>query len=93
MKNSASWEEVKKELLQNPETASAYDDLKEEYSLIASISAARLEKGLTQAELAERIGTTQGNISRLESGRHNPSVLFLRKVARALEKELEVTFR
>ncbi len=33
MKNSASWEEVKKELLQNPETASAYDDLKEDILL------------------------------------------------------------
>ncbi len=84
MRSSASWEEVKKELLQNPETASAYDDLKEEYALIASIIGARLEKGLTQAELAERIGTTRGNIRRLESGRHNPSVRFLRKVARAL---------
>lgn len=93
MSFSTSWEEVKKELLQNPETASAYEDLEEEYALVASIIGARLEKGLTQTELAEKIGTTQGNISRLESGRYNPSVRFLRRVARALEKELEVSFR
>ena len=88
-----SWNEVKSEILEEPETASAYNDLEEEYVLIASIMRARLEKGLSQAELAARMGTTQGNISRLESGRYNPSVKFLQRVARALEKELEVTLK
>ncbi|GAB1486887.1 helix-turn-helix transcriptional regulator [Aminivibrio sp.] len=80
-------------MLGDPETGSAYNDLEEEYVLIASIMRARLEKGLSQAELAARMGTTQGNISRLESGRYNPSVKFLQRVARALEKELEVTLK
>ena len=88
-----SWNEVKNEMLGEPETASAYNDLEEEYVLIASIMRARLERGLSQAELAARMGTTQGNISRLESGRYNPSVKFLQRVARALEKELEVTLK
>lgn len=88
-----SWNEVKNEMLRDPETDSAYNDLEEEYVLIASIMRARLEKGLSQAELAARMGTTQGNISRLESGRYNPSVKFLQRVARALEKELEVTLK
>ena len=87
------WSEVKNEMLRDPETASAYNELDEEYVLIASIMRARLEKGLSQAELAARMGTTQGNISRLESGRYNPSVKFLQRVARALEKELEVTLK
>ena len=91
--NRKSWNEVKNEMLRDPETDSAYNDLEEEYVLIASIMRARLEKGLSQAELAARMGTTQGNISRLESGRYNPSVKFLQRVARALEKELEVTLK
>ncbi|GAB1400771.1 helix-turn-helix transcriptional regulator [Aminivibrio sp.] len=91
--NRKSWNEVKNEMLGDPETGSAYNDLEEEYVLIASIMRARLEKGLSQAELAARMGTTQGNISRLESGRYNPSVKFLQRVARALEKELEVTLK
>ncbi|MDO9509417.1 MAG: helix-turn-helix transcriptional regulator [Thermovirgaceae bacterium] len=88
-----TWKEVKKDLLRDPETASAYDELQEEFSFIASMIEARQKKGLSQADLAARIGTTQGNISRLESGRHNPSMRFLRKVAHALEKELEVSFK
>ncbi|WP_367153723.1 helix-turn-helix transcriptional regulator [Aminivibrio sp.] len=39
------------------------------------------------------MGTSQSNISRLESGRYNPSLQFLRRVARALEKDLEVTLK
>ena len=91
--NQKSWNEVKNEMLRDLETASAYNELDEEYVLIASIMRARLEKGLSQAELAARMGTTQGNISRLESGRYNPSMKFLQRVARALEKELEVTLK
>ena len=88
-----TWKEVKKDLLRDPETAAAYDKLHGEFSFIASMIEARQKIGLSQADLATRIGTTQGNISRLESGGHNPSIKFLQKVAHALEKELEVSFK
>ena len=88
-----SWEDVKKDRLKNPETASAYNDLEGEYKLISAIIQSRLEKKLSQADLAARMGTSQSNISRLESGRYNPSLQFLRRVARALEKDLEVTLK
>ncbi|MHB1664612.1 MAG: helix-turn-helix domain-containing protein [bacterium] len=51
----------------------------------------RTEQGLTQKELAVKIGTRQGNISRLESGEYNPSLQFLKKVAKGLNKELIVS--
>jgi transcriptional regulator, XRE family len=51
----------------------------------------RIEQGLTQKELAEKIGTRQSNISRLESGEYNPSLEFLKKVAKGLNKELIVS--
>jgi transcriptional regulator with XRE-family HTH domain len=47
---------------------------------------------LTQEALAERIGTRQCNISRLESGAYNPSLEFLKKVARGLNKKLRISF-
>lgn len=50
----------------------------------------RLQRGMTQAELARLVGTTQPGISRLESGAYNPSVALLRKVAAALGARLEV---
>ena len=50
----------------------------------------RKEQGMTQERLAEKVGTRNSNISRLESGRYNPSLDFLEKVAGGLGREIEV---
>ena len=50
----------------------------------------RKEQGMTQERLAEKDGTRKSNISRLESGRYNPSLDFLEKVAGGLGREIEV---
>ena len=50
----------------------------------------RKEQGMTQERLAEKVGTRKLNISRLESGRYNPSLDFLEKVAGGLGREIEV---
>ena len=93
IRNGIPWKEVKKDLLKDPETASAYAELDEEFAFIASMIRARREKGISQEDLALRVGTSQGNISRLESGKHNPSLRFLRRVASALDQELKVSFQ
>lgn len=87
------WEEVEAELLKDPETAQAVKDLEPEYAIIKEIIEARIKQGLTQEELAKRIGTRQSNISRLESGEANPSLRFLKKLAEGLGKELHISFR
>ena len=53
----------------------------------------RMMRGLTQRELAERLGTHQSSISRLESGEREPSLSFLRRVVEALDGRLEVRIR
>ena len=50
----------------------------------------RIQKGLTQTELAEMVGSHQSSIARLESGRVAPRVSFLQKVVEALGGELEI---
>jgi putative transcriptional regulator len=50
----------------------------------------RKEQGMTQERLAEKVGTRKSNISRLESGKYNPSLDFLEKVAGGLGREIEV---
>ncbi|MFL5796613.1 MAG: helix-turn-helix transcriptional regulator [Actinomycetota bacterium] len=54
------------------------------------VAQARRDAGLTQAELAERMGTTQSAVSRLESGRSVPSLPVLQKVARATGRPIEI---
>ena len=48
--------------------------------------------GITQAALAKKLGTKQSAISRLERGAYNPTVLFLQKLAVALDTELTISF-
>ena len=62
--------------------------------MLDMILAARRETGLSQAQVAERMGTKPSAVARLEaslvSGKHSPSVATLRKYAKALGKQLEV---
>ena len=79
------WE---KEALKDPKLRAEYDKLQPQFAILR----ARIEKRLTQKELAKKIGTKQSVISRLESGRANPSVAFLKKLAQALNSRLEIKF-
>lgn len=85
-------EDVKKLLLADEDTKKEYDALEPIYAITSEIIRLRIEKGLTQKDLAIMVGTKQSAISRLESGSYNPSFEFLSKVAHALGKELNITF-
>lgn len=86
------FQKFKKRLLQDKEIKKAYDDLKPEFDLIASVLSKRIEKGITQKELAKKIGTKQSAISRFESGQYNPSLAFLQKIAEGLNAKLKIAF-
>jgi ribosome-binding protein aMBF1 (putative translation factor) len=59
-----------------------YDALEEEFTVMASIAKARRRAGLSQAELARRMKTTQSTVARLESGRGQPSTRTLLRLAK-----------
>ena len=84
--------EVKKTLMQNPDVKKEYNDLDVMYEIKKQIIRYRIENNLSQKELAEKIGTKQSAISRLENDDYNPSIEFLDKVANALGKKLEIRF-
>jgi ribosome-binding protein aMBF1 (putative translation factor) len=74
---------LKAEMLADPEVKRAYDELAPEYEIARAILRARDASGLTQAQLAERMGTSQSFVARLESGRTLPSARTLLKIAAA----------
>ncbi|MEK7107246.1 MAG: helix-turn-helix transcriptional regulator [Patescibacteria group bacterium] len=86
-----TYSQFKREALRNRAVRTAYASLESEFDIIAALIRCRLEKGVTQKELAQRIGTKQSAIARLESGSYNPSIAFLNKVTRALGAKLLVT--
>lgn len=84
------WSDAKKDLLQNPELVEELEKNELEYQLISEFIQARIDKKMTQTDLAKLTGTKQSNISRFESGNYNPSLEFLEKVAAALGKKLKI---
>ena len=66
--------------------------VKLEYQLMMMVLKARNEQTLTQADLAERTGLRQSNISRIEKGQAMPSITTLSKIAHGLGKQLQIKF-
>jgi ribosome-binding protein aMBF1 (putative translation factor) len=92
MKNLIKFKKYKEELLESPDIKEKYDELEEEYNLVEEILRKRIERNMTQKDLARKIGTKQSAIARLESGKYNPTVKFLKKVAKALDSKLRIEF-
>ena len=90
-------EQLVKKMLKDPEVRTAYEAQAEEFTLLDELLRARQRAGLTQAEVAERMGTMTPAVARLESGggknHHSPSVATLRKYARAVGCRLEIKLR
>jgi ribosome-binding protein aMBF1 (putative translation factor) len=84
-KLSAKWSE-------DPGYAREYEALEEEFALARALIEARANAGLTQEEVAQRMGTTQSVVARLEGGRSKPSTTTLAKFAKATGTRLRVSF-
>lgn len=82
---------LKKKLLKDPEFKREYDALGPQFALVEKLIEKRLERGMTQAALAKKMGTKQSAIARLESGSYNPTIAFLEKVAKALDAHVMVS--
>ena len=84
--------DLKTWLLKDPKVRKEYDALEEEFALVEAVAKARIRAGLSQAELARRMKTTQSTIARLESGRGRPSTRTLDRFAKATGHRLRISF-
>lgn len=76
--------------MQDPEMQAAYQKLRPKLEVARQILHARLERGWTQRDLAEKAETKQANISRLENALLNPTIEMLQKLANALGTRLVI---
>jgi len=88
-----TWSEYEKKLLESSSFRRAAKEVEHEYIVAKALIELRKRKGLTQKELAEKIGTKQPVISRIETGVVKPSIALLERIAQALGAQLEVRFR
>lgn len=89
---SKSLKAFKARALARPDVRTEYERLADEFGFLDEILKARAESGLSQAEVAARIGTTQSAIARLESAesKNSPSVATLQRYASALGYKLQL---
>lgn len=89
--------ELVKKILRRPAVKAEYDAQTEEFALLDELLCARRRSGLTQGEVAARMGTKTPAVARLEAGGgkrgHSPSLVTLRKYARAVGCRLEIRLR
>ncbi len=87
-----SHKEFKRESLKKPGIKRAHKELELEleFKILDALVRTRIEKRLTQRELAERIGVAQSALARFESGRGNPTLSFIQKVTSGLGLHLTV---
>lgn len=90
-----TFSDFKKKALQNEEVRKEYEALKPLFAIKKQLVAARISKGLTQDEIARKIGTSKSNISRLESlnNTYVPNLTTLMKYAQALGMKLDIGLR
>ncbi|MCX8086724.1 MAG: helix-turn-helix domain-containing protein [Rhodocyclaceae bacterium] len=75
---------LKREMLTDPATRAAYDAMTDEFAIARELIAARIRAGLSQSEVAQRMGTSQSVIARLESGKRPPSLRTVERYAQAV---------
>jgi len=86
--------QLKEKALSNESVRDEYKSLEPEFNLLRDMLRARQDAGLSQADIADRMGTKPPAITRLESslssGRHSPSIATLKKYAEAVDCHLEI---
>jgi len=93
----ATYKALRERALSDPKVRAEYDRLnREEFALLDAMLTARRAAGLSQADVAERMGTKAPAVTRLEralaTGQHSPSIETLRKYAAACGKKLVISF-
>ena len=75
---------LKRELLADAGTRAEYEAMADEYAIARELIAARARAGMSQGEVAQRMGTTQSAVARLESGKRPPSMRTVQRFAQAV---------
>jgi transcriptional regulator with XRE-family HTH domain len=93
MSERESWGDLRDRRMKSPAVKAGYEQARAAYEVGRMVRELREARGLSQRELAERMGTTQSVIGRLEAGGSRPTIVTLERVAHALGLRLEVHFQ
>jgi ribosome-binding protein aMBF1 (putative translation factor) len=90
MTERVTWKQLREQRMASPTARAAYEEARLAYEVGRQVRALREAQGLSQRELADRLGTTAAAIARLEAGSTRPTLITLERVAVALGAKIEV---
>ncbi|GAH61872.1 unnamed protein product [marine sediment metagenome] len=93
LNKSVKYKDFKAQLLKDPKVRQEYEALEPEFRLVRDVLLRRLELNLSQSQLAKLVGTKQPAISRLEKGDGNVTIGTLRRIADALDADLDISLK
>jgi transcriptional regulator with XRE-family HTH domain len=88
--NTITWDSIRDEILADPEVKVEYDALIPEFEIAKAIITLREASGLSQREFAKLVDMKQSQLARIESGKQNPKLQTIAKLATAAGYEVEV---
>lgn len=91
-KRSTDFQAYLDEQLKDPKMRQYYDEYGKQLEIAYQILLLRKKIGISQAELAKRLGTTQSNVARIETGQQNFTTATLQKIAEAFDRDLKIEF-
>lgn len=92
IKKLMSFDYYLKQQLKDPQFKKYYDQAGKQLEIAYRILQLRKQQGISQSELAKKLGTTQSNVARLEAGQQNFTTLTLQKIATVLKRDLRIEF-
>ena len=92
MTKRKTWSEIRDRRLSKPAAKAGYERARRAYELAEEVRTLRQARGISQSELARRIGSTQPAVARLEAGGVAPTIETLERIADALDLKLSVSF-
>ena len=90
LEGTKNYKEIHAKLMRRPGFKEAYEELEPEFAIYDAIMAARIQKHLTQKELAKKIGVTQSALARFESGKISATLATLQKFCKALGLKIKI---
>lgn len=91
-KKLSDYEAYRDKHFKNPKFKQLYYEYGKQLEIAYQVLQLRKQAGMSQSELARKLGTTQSNVARLEAGEQNFTTITLQKIAQALKRELKVEF-
>lgn len=92
LKKSINFQAYLKNQLKDARVKKYYEEAGKKLEIAHQVTQMRKRQGISQLQLAKKLGTTQSNVARIEAGQQNFTTETLQKIAKVFKRELKIEF-